>query len=555
MQGLILTAQGQRLLTSVLAENSIINFTTVKTSDSKIESSEIEDMKDLVDIKQSATLTSVTKVSKNAVRLEVKFNGAGLANGYYVKNIGVYANDGVNEILFGVGIEDQNVYMNVSTVTIPSTITYAFIINVTNSDIVNVISPDTVTNEQLNEKLQYKGNVDNGRIYYKNDVINDGKGNFYIVNSTFTSNENIDFSKVTFLSKTGGYDNFDIELDFANFANPNKENGGIKYSGGCENFSVDDWVEWIGYKPCVLSEQGAIECWLDPYNYNHNTNGANVDISTVSTTPRNVMIMYPRIGYTSFYNRMSKKGIIRITNNPSDSSYSYAAFDRKGKKGNRFYAGAYSGYVENDKLHSVSGVTSNSNGSLSGYRTYAQSNGVFYKLIDHRKMVFFQHMFIVQNGKIDGKLSQGYDINNLVTGQLNESGMNVTTINSNRRKYLGMESCCLFEVIDGCGIDNNRNICICMNDEFNDTLEGYDNLGTVYTCGSGYKGTSVNIDEICGFIATSLNGTSDTYFRCPEHLKVTNTIEVQGGSNVFETRFAWGTSTNQTFSARLCYEN
>lgn len=351
----------------------------------------------------------------------------------------------------------------------------------------------------------------------------------------------------------GGYDYFTVEINLKDFANPTRENRGITFQGGCEKFTQQDWIDWLGYKPCILEEQGLVTNYLDQENYARTINGTDADITTVSGI-KNVMIMFPRIGINAYYDRITKKGNIKITNDPNASGYGYRAFERSGKKSTRFFVGAYTGYVENDKLYSLSGKKATYTGSLSEYREYAKNQGINYGIVDHHKMSLFQFLYIIQNGTINGKLAKGYSTTDCTTGELDTSGMNVSAINNYRRKYLGMESCCFWECIDGYYIDENLMGKICDDGYYNDECNNYRHTGRVYTLGTGYKGNDFCFDENAGIINNNCNGSSDAYFHCPEHQKNADTIELQGGANVFETRYAWKSSYIGTgFSARLTY--
>lgn len=407
--------------------------------------------------------------------------------------------------------------------------------------------------DEVNKQHTEQGTFEEGKEYNKNDVFVYDNSK-YLVDEPFTSSSIPDFSKVYILSRKEKYDYFTIEIDTKSYSNPSRENGGITYFGGCEGFSIDDWVEWLGYKPCILSGQGGVECYLDPNDYSKDINGNDADITSF-TSSRNVMIMFPRVGIASFNDYSNKKATIHITNDKNAVGYNYKAFNRNRRKSSKFFVGAYQGSISDDKLFSISGSTRIASGnSLSTFRTLAQAQGINYGLFDHTKLNFCKMLYIIQNGKINGKLATGIGTNT-TTGFLNTSGMNVFDETQFSRKWLGMESNCDWEFIDGCGLDSNLHLRISNNSNYSDDVTSYEDFGRVYTLGSGYTGSAFLIDDEIGITSENYNGTAGTYFHCPCSAKTENTIEMQGGSNIFEERFSIGGTTVYSAGARLCFMN
>jgi hypothetical protein len=410
---------------------------------------------------------------------------------------------------------------------------------------------------ELNENnVKSCGDYIIGKTYKKNDIFK-YNNEIYLVENQFTASTMPDYSKVYVITKKGKYDHFEMEINSNVNSNPTVENGGIKYSGGCENFTQHDWVEWLGYRPCIMSGQGYIENYLDPYDYSKDINGNNVDITSAYTennSVRNVMIKYKRIGLISQQLDYGK-WIIRCTNDPCDGSYLYSAFsqDRRNIKG--FMVGAYNGCVIDEKLHSLSDATILSSGSLSTYRTLARANGIFYDILDIKKLSFLKHLFILQNATINGTLMSSYDTENLKSGFFNDIGMNKNDTSTRKGKFLGLETNGYTEVIDGCMVDSDYRLKIADSNLYNDNGTGYIDCGKMYTLGTGYMSDSVSMGVEYGIIANNISGTKETFFHCETKGVLQNSILNVNLTNLFSFELRNNaTTTLNGATARLCFD-
>lgn len=539
MQSLIVTNDGKSLMASILAEHGTVNFTKAKSSTHVITTSQIEELTELEEIKQTVDVTSVEKYSSTVIRITVDLPGKDVQTGYYIKAVGIYASDGINEILFAVGIEDNTVYVNPSTARVPTTAHYLFDVTVTSSDNINPIDDDEASGKQLRERLRKVGDYTPGRIYYTNDVVlyND---DLCLVNNKFTAGQNIDYSKVSIITRISHFDHYKVNLNNNN-SNPTRENGYIEYSGGCEGFDEEDWIEWFGYRPCML-QNDIVLSYLDPENYDHTVNGENIDISTVGNN--DVMVEFNRFGYKMIYDRYTLKGTIHLTNDPGDSSYSYYAFDRNGRSYEKFFIGAYPAYVENSKLYSLSGKVPALT-DMDTARTYASNRSISYRLQNCYQLAMFQLMFVAQNGSINGKICDGISPSGTVTGGLNTVGMNQHYTPGAKRKYLGMESLGHWEHYDCSFVDSNGTLVISPDGVGRSDRAYYQPHGYIYSVTGGYMGGNISWNEKTGINPYSANGTNDTYFHCPVATRIYGNSLVQGGSNIFEQNFFNVSATNR----------
>lgn len=399
------------------------------------------------------------------------------------------------------------------------------------------------------------GDYENEKTYKKNDMFK-YNGSVYVTETDFTSTQVPDFSKVYIISPKQ-YDHFTMEIDANINSNPSVGNGGIKYSGGCEGFTQQDWVDWLGYKPCIMYEQGGIEDYLNPNDYTKNTKGELVDITSPNTSKgstRNVMVRYPRIGLQSQQIKAGK-WIIKCTNDPCDNRYSYNAFLNGKRKFGCMFVGAYNGSVLDGKLHSLSNTdVMSQNQTLKSYRALANANGMFYNVLDLKKITFLQHLYILQNSTINGILMSSYDTSNLKTGFYNTIGLNKNDTSTKLGKFLGLETNGFSEVIDGVYVDSNYRLKVSNNDLYNNDATGYDDCGKVYSVGAGYIGNNVSFDVDCGIFANINNGTSTTGFRCPTTKIINSTIMNMNMTNIFNYEFKSNATTQfNGCTARLSY--
>lgn len=507
---IVLTNKGIALNTKVGVGSTLLNLTNVATSETIYLESELQTLES-INVKQSASIASKSALDNRNIKISVAFTSENLDTGYFVRTVGIYANDpNYGEILYAVVQETSgNCYLS----------------NISGLNLNFLLTVDSIENVDFEVSQEAVVPISEFNILKKDVEI----------------------------MKTG-YDEFTMEIDGYNFSNPSVENGGIKYRGGCEKFTKEDWIEWLGYKPCILYSQGKVECYLNPNNYSEDVNGNTVDISTVSDTPRNVMIKHNRIGIMS---TTVKNGewIIRCTNDPCDERYSYSAFKNGARDCRNIYIGAYNGTILDNKLHSLSGATISANGqSVSTYRALAQANGMNYQLVDIRKFSYLRHLYILQNGTIDGRLSNGFQSSNTTSGKTDELGLNNYDKTLYWGKWLGMETNCFSAYVDGSYVDSNFRLLVAENNNFNNTGSGYIDCGKLYSLGSGYMSTYVTFSPELGFIPNGTKGTSNTLFHAKTAKIVGSTSMVNYGYNIFCSHYTKSpTDTGVGITARLCY--
>lgn len=93
-----------------------------------------------------------------------------LKNGYYVKEVGIYAQDpDEGEILYAlaVGVANQWDYMPAYNDLLPSTITMDFLTEVANATDVTIVTPNSMYLYDQTTGDKYVLGVDNGLLYYE----------------------------------------------------------------------------------------------------------------------------------------------------------------------------------------------------------------------------------------------------------------------------------------------------------------------------------------------------------------------------------------------------
>lgn len=158
MGELVVTNKGKELITKLIEGSETINFTRIKTSVHDYSSDNLEDLTDIEEVKQESMISSVEKTDNTTVEVIAMINNSTLQEGYYIKTIGLYAQDSnSNEILYGVSVAGKYPdYMPAYGGKTVSSISYKLITKVDNSEQVNIeINPAAIpTITQINELKQ-----------------------------------------------------------------------------------------------------------------------------------------------------------------------------------------------------------------------------------------------------------------------------------------------------------------------------------------------------------------------------------------------------------------
>ncbi len=103
---LVITKTGQELLTKIISGTDGIRFTRIKTSDTGYKFSELETLTALSGIKQNTPIISVSRTNNTAIMVEALISNTELTLGYYLRTIGLYAEDpDKGEVLYAASAE------------------------------------------------------------------------------------------------------------------------------------------------------------------------------------------------------------------------------------------------------------------------------------------------------------------------------------------------------------------------------------------------------------------------------------------------------------------
>lgn len=104
----VITKKGQELLAKVVAGTTKLEFTKIKVSDAKL-SGDLASMTGIGTIKQEEKVASVVRKNGSNVTVSASFSNQTLGQGYYVRNLGLYANDPqAGEILYSISVADES---------------------------------------------------------------------------------------------------------------------------------------------------------------------------------------------------------------------------------------------------------------------------------------------------------------------------------------------------------------------------------------------------------------------------------------------------------------
>ena len=104
----VITKKGQELLAKVVAGTTKLEFTKIKVSDTKL-SGDLASMTGIGTIKQEQKVASVVRKNGSNVTVSASFSNQTLGQGYYVRNLGLYANDPqAGEILYSISVADES---------------------------------------------------------------------------------------------------------------------------------------------------------------------------------------------------------------------------------------------------------------------------------------------------------------------------------------------------------------------------------------------------------------------------------------------------------------
>lgn len=132
MENFIITNKGKELQARMVAGDTTAKFIHISTSAHDYSGENLEKLTELADIKQTALVSSVVRKETTLVSVIASVENSSLTDGYYVKALGLYAEDDEgNEVLFAVSTSsDYPDYMPPFSGSAVSSVTYEMNIKV-----------------------------------------------------------------------------------------------------------------------------------------------------------------------------------------------------------------------------------------------------------------------------------------------------------------------------------------------------------------------------------------------------------------------------------------
>lgn len=99
----VLTTAGEKLIARVLAGEIKLNITKAKTSDFAYpDNADLKRLTDMQGVRQTVCDPETVVFNETIIQTRVLFSNEDIASTYYIHNIGLYAMDGTNEVLFSI---------------------------------------------------------------------------------------------------------------------------------------------------------------------------------------------------------------------------------------------------------------------------------------------------------------------------------------------------------------------------------------------------------------------------------------------------------------------
>ena len=210
---------------------------------------------------------------------------------------------------------------------------------------------------------------------------------------------------------------------------------GMDYAN--DKFDYGSWSDvWFikECKPCILKQDGSVQCYLDKNDYSKDVDGNTVTIDE-NLTGANVMVEFPKIWLKIVPDENDPySGSVYVSNQRVDSGYKdYAYIDSRKRHQEHFYIAAYNSSTVSSVLRSISGQTSAKTKFLDASEeiSYAEANGTGWST-EHAGQIMLVNFLLMLIGKstntqaVFGEgITSGAEtaFNNYKTGSLNNKGL------------------------------------------------------------------------------------------------------------------------------------
>ena len=241
------------------------------------------------------------------------------------------------------------------------------------------------------------------------------------------------------------------------------------------------------------------------------------ELNNLKLEDGDVMVKFRRLGLN--IKAVEDKIYITMTDNPDDPNFKYYAHTRGTTRKEAFYLGAYLGFLDGNKLRSVTNKNPQDSKSITDFRTYAQANGSGYDLCGFYQLTFLQAMYVLKYGNLDSQTALGKGLTTggqnfaNTTGSTNGKGTDYGTTNSSQQmRFQFIEDFYgnRMWAIDGVATDARCAI-YTAKDNFNNSRSGYTNTGVTGPNSEGWTSKVYGTTEL-GFLSKEFTGSSSTFY-------------------------------------------
>lgn len=222
--------------------------------------------------------------------------------------------------------------------------------------------------------------------------------------------------------------------------------------------NVMDWGDWENAqfmpKPCMLRNNGTVDYYLNPNNYNQKADGSpTTDISDVNYDGNAMMEWSPVFTKNE---TIGTKHYIYFCSEKLDDSYEcYSAKKEDGNYGDHWYMPIYEGRVVNNVMRSLSTGTDGTSGAkptasttMDQEMTYAKANGTGWNITCWADENLVAMLGIMVMGRLNCAMAIGYNCGSSTSalthniGTANKKGMffGHYTTSAYATKFFGMEN-------------------------------------------------------------------------------------------------------------------
>lgn len=442
----VITTVGQALLTSVLGAQGTMTFTKLQTSSYAYASgTDLSALTSLNNVEQEANVGSATIVDSTHIAADATISNSGISTEYNANTLGIFASDGINEVLFAVSTAVTPDVIPVDQGGTPSTYKYNFTLAVSSTSDITIsavgnIDASDVAYDNTNSWLT-STNVQNAIDEIASNVKR--KANVTPSATTVSVSNATPTATVTFTTNSDGAVSVlssDSAVATASVSGSTVTITGVSngtavitistretdnYTAAYADVTVTSTlaevfgVSWDGTSTTAWSRTDAAATFTDPVPAVSNGNGSSPfdeispwkDIKRVEDTNAGTLVEIPKFYYKWTVSGATLK--LQISPDPVEGfSVAPAFMDRGDGKGERdvVYVGAY--HCATSTYKSTTGVKPQANLTRATARTYIGNLGTDIYQIDYAMLMTIWMLYLVEYANWNSQATIGYGCGN-----------------------------------------------------------------------------------------------------------------------------------------------